>query len=191
MTTNNSSLLGLGDPSALLRVYMANQPNHHFINANPSSVEDLVPVEKNELYECGQACGNGWRKVFNVYAKLVFALSNEHFADFSHYTKWQEYRDDLLLKANSNTALIFTEPVLTSFDNKADSLHLVMGKAYAISLLENNLIGNPHDMIWLNNEFAMNTKRRVIICPYFDYRQLSNIKILYLIDLVHSHFFSK
>ena len=190
MATNKQSLIGLGDPSALLKVYMANRPNHPFINANAPAYKGIIPVEKNELYECGQACGNGWRKVFNVYAKLIFALSNEHFGNFIHYAKWQEYRDELLLKANSNAALLFSEPDLAPQDIKTDSLHLIMGKTYAMTLLNKNLLGNPHDITWLNSEFAINTKRRLIICPYFDYRQLSNIKILYLIGLVQSHFFS-
>jgi hypothetical protein len=190
VTANNRSLNGLGDPDALMKVYIANQPSYYFANTNPLATESIIPIEKNELYECGQACGNGWRKVFNVYAKFVFALSNNQFGVFTDYTKWQEYRDCLLLRKNSKTALLFAEPALTPLNTKSDAIHIVMGKAYAHTLLEKNLIGNPYDMIWLNTEFALNTKLRVIICPYFDYRQLSNLKILYLVELVQSHFYS-
>jgi hypothetical protein len=190
VTANNHSLFGLGDPNALMKVYIANQPSHYFVNTNPSASERIMPVEKNELYECGQACGNGWRKVFNVYAKFIFALSNNQFGVFADYSKWQEYRDSLLLRKHSKTALLFTEPALAPLNTKSDEVHIVMGKAYAHTLLEKNLIGEPNDMICLTSEFAINIKHRVIICPYFDYRQLSNLKILYLVELVQYHFFS-
>lgn len=191
VTAKNHSLYGLGDLDALMKVYIANQPSYCFANTNKLPSEAIIPIEKNELYECGQSCGNGWRKVFNVYAKFVFALSNNQFGVFTNHANWQEYRDSLLLRKHSKTALLFSEPTLTSLDSQSDAIHIVMGKAYAHTLLENNLLGNPSDMIWLNNEFAINTKHRVIICPYFDYRQLSNLKILFLVELVQTRFFSK
>ena len=37
-----------------------------------------------------------------------------------------------------------------------------------------------------NVKFAIDTKNRLIVCPYFDYRQLSNRKIARLADLLLS-----
>lgn len=165
---------------------MANQPHYNFINVDKAAFGGISCVEENEIYHCGQACGNGWRKVFNVYAKFVFALASRQLGDFSCYAKWQDYRDDLLLREHSKTALIFSQPVPFEEPSKTDALHIIMGKAYAQKLLSNNHLDDPDNMIWLNSEFAINTQHRIIICPYFDYRQLSNVKILYLVDLIQS-----
>jgi hypothetical protein len=38
----------------------------------------------------------------------------------------------------------------------------------------------------LDNDFAINRSLKIIVCPYFDYRQLSNIKIERLAELIVS-----
>jgi hypothetical protein len=35
-------------------------------------------------------------------------------------------------------------------------------------------------LTWLDNEFAYQRERNIVVCPYFDYRQLSNHKIIQL-----------
>jgi len=59
-----------------------------------------------------------------------------------------------------------------------------MGRTYAKSLVNSQLLTAP--LTWLDDEFAINKEARVIVCPYFDYRQLSNIKIVRLAQLMKS-----
>jgi hypothetical protein len=92
---------------------------------------------------------------------------------------WQCYRDFSLLHHSSNTSLVFSEPVLADVKTKNNNvIHIIMGKTYAKSL---NL---PESLKWLDNEFAIVDAHNLLVCPYFDYRQLSNIKIVRLVELV-------
>ncbi|MGJ8680829.1 DUF6942 family protein [Paraglaciecola sp.] len=171
---------GLGDPLAKFKVYIANQPNFK----SYSETRSVTPLSLGEIYAIGKSCGNGWRKVFNVYAKLVFAIANKQMVDTAKAKTWQEFRDKNLLQVGSNTALLFSSPLLTdSLDDPTSSsshIHIVMGKTYATSL---NLFKPANQ---LDNEFAIDRVNNVIVCPYFDYRQLSNIKIIRLVELIRS-----
>ncbi|MEP2651855.1 MAG: hypothetical protein ABJH06_07645 [Paraglaciecola sp.] len=158
---------GLGDINAHFKVYIANRPNF----ADFQTTQRVVPLGRGELEAIGKTCGNGWRKVFNVYAKVLFALNCEHLVSVHKATTWQEFRDKYLLQATSNTSLLFTPPELTNND-----IHIVMGKAYAKSL--------GLSLEWINDDFAISPKAKLIVCPYFDYRQLSNIKIVTLVELI-------
>ena len=168
-------MLGLGEPHAQIRVYIANRPTFNFALGQ----NNVIALQQGEIAAVGQACGNGWRKVFNVYAKLMFALSGElAIAMQPHeFVDWQAYRDQRLLQVNSNTALLFS-PYQTA-ELQSDVFHIVMGKAYANSL---NL---PASLQWLDKEFAIDLSHRLIVCPYFDYRQLSNAKIIRLVELIY------
>lgn len=161
---------GLGDAAARFRVYIQNWPDFPLTNA-PGG---LAAMNKGDIYAIGQACGNGWRKVFNVYAKLMYAWKGPY-GDAADYPNWQAYRDGSLLSASSDTALLFTPPDLAA----EDTFHVVMGRTYGKSL-------NLPALEWLNDAFAINREQRLIICPYFDYRQLSNIKIIFLTGLLRS-----
>lgn len=173
MNLESPQALALGDINAAFKVYMANKPDFDFHVSNSI----VHPLQKGDIYTCGQACGNGWRKVFNVYAKLVYAaaipvLKTQNFAC------WQDYRDGLLLQANSNTSLNFAPP---NFKASTTSIvHLIMGRTYAKTL------ECAPSLEWLDEEFAVNYVQRIIVCPYFDYRQLSNIKIVRLVGLINS-----
>jgi hypothetical protein len=139
----------------------------------------ISPLTMSEIYVINQACGNGWRKVFNVYAKLLYSLDKKTFqySDLAH--TWQKYRDNFLLQPNSQTALIFSPPKLSE---NTESLHIICGKTYAKHLLASGqLMAN---FIWLDEEFAIDKTQNLIVCPYFDYRQLSNIKIEKLASLL-------
>lgn len=173
---------GFGDPSAFFNIYIANSPNYTF--ASKTLDDDILTFEDNDIYDCGQACGNGWRKVFNVYAKLIFALSMPTITTTNRYQTWQHYRDKCLLQKSSNTALLLSPPLL---DNNT-SIHVIMGKHYASTLLDKGHLGNPDNIHWLTSEFAINTCQPIIICPYFDYRQLSNAKIIYLVALINDQY---
>ncbi|WP_133471739.1 DUF6942 family protein [Paraglaciecola marina] len=158
---------GLGDINTQFKVYIANRPNF----ADFQDTQKVTPLGGGELDAIGKTCGNGWRKVFNVYAKVLFALNCERLVSVHKAATWQEFRDKYLLQAASNTSLLFTPPELSN-----DDIHIVMGKTYAKSL--------GLSLEWINDDFAIAPKAKLIVCPYFDYRQLSNIKIVTLVELI-------
>ncbi len=146
---------------------MGNRPDYDL------GTSGVQPLQQGDITRIGQACGNGWRKVFNVYAKLLYSLPAEFgFRQNSH--SWQQYRDQYLLQKGSQTALMFSPTELS----QSHCLHLLMGRTFARSVL------CEEEVTWLNREFALDSRRCRIICPYFDYRQLSNQKILFLGDLI-------
>jgi hypothetical protein len=55
-----------------------------------------------------------------------------------------------------------------------------MGKSFSEGILEGTALE------WLDKDFAVNRAQNIIVCPYFDYRQLSNIKIQSLAELIIS-----
>ncbi len=168
-------MFGLGSHKFDIAVYIANTP------ATPEYQEltQVSALTSGEITAIGQACGNGWRKVFNVYAKLLHALPKEHFSYANLTSTWQQYRDKYLLQSNSRTALLFSPPCINS-ENK--SLHVICGRTYAKQLINNGDL--KAQLTWLDEEFAIDKKNRVIVCPYFDYRQLSNIKISRLVVML-------
>lgn len=189
MLNSSNKLIGIGDQQAHLRVYMQNKPEFIFANsASAINNNTIAPLKKEELHACGQACGNGWRKVFNLYAKLIYAMAKPELTmpliqqnasdKNSPSLCWQNYRDHYLLQANSNTALFFEQTAVVAHPNNHNCIHIIMGRTYARSL---NL---PFPLHWENKEFAVNTNENLIVSPYFDYRQLSNSKLLFLLDLV-------
>lgn len=161
-------LIGLGCANFNLAVYIANTP------AMPSyqHLDRITPLTHGEVYEIGQACGNGWRKVFNVYAKLLFALPQELFSYSSLSTDWQSYRDNYLLQVDSQVALLFSPPQI---EKSSDALHIICGRTYAKQLIHDGKLNVQ--LTWIDKEFAIDKANKVVVCPYFDYRQLSNIKI--------------
>ncbi len=168
--------IGLGCPNFTFAVYIANKPPMFEYN-ELNKVQPLIP---DEIQSIGQACGNGWRKVFNVYAKLLFALDNTYFPYSLQAQRWQEYRDHYLLQSKTNTALLFTAPHL---DANSNVIHIICGKSHAKYLLTTGALSAQ--LLWLDHDFAIDKVNNVIVCPYFDYRQLSNIKIERLAILIN------
>ena len=171
----SSQLIGLGDNSFRVGVYVAKAPPMPYFEA----LAQLEPVASGQINSINQHCGNGWRKVFNVYAKVLFALPSEHYSFAKQAVSWQAYRDELLLQQHSGTALLFSTPVLTESKNQ---LHIIAGRTHAKSLIQQGKLNAQFD--WLDDEFAIDKSQNIIVCPYFDYRQLSNIKIARLSELV-------
>lgn len=168
---------GFGCPQYQLAVYIGNQPNM-------IEYQNLVKIQSlttGEITAIGQACGNGWRKVFNVYAKLIFALNPNTIDLKGRSSNWQQYRDAQLLQKNSFTALLFSAPELSS---AKQTIHIICGKTHANYLIESQQLAAG--LNWLDHEFAIDKLNRLIVCPYFDYRQLSNIKIERLSKLIDS-----
>ena len=169
--------IGFGDNVFNFAVYIANRPNM----LEYQSLTVVTSLVAGEISAINQSCGNGWRKVFNVYAKLLYALDKEYF-DFSKQAlTWQDYRDKYLLQAQSKTALLFSAP---QFEPSKDIVHIICGKGHAKALISNGKLNA--NLVWLDDEFAIDSQNKLIVCPYFDYRQLSNIKIKRLADLLRS-----
>ena len=167
--------IGFGDSNFNFAVYIANKPNM----LEYQSLCEVMSLVEGEINVINQACGNGWRKVFNVYAKLLYALDKKYFDYSDKAATWQGYRDKFLLQTQSKTALLFSAPQLIS--NKV-VVHIICGKGHAKALISSGkLVAN---LIWLDDEFAIDRDNKLIVCPYFDYRQLSNIKIEHLAGLL-------
>jgi len=176
----NDQYIGFGSDDYQIAVYIANRPPIY----EYQQLEQLTALTTGEITYIGQHCGNGWRKVFNVYAKLLYALDKEQFNFATFASTWQQYRDDFLLQTHSKTSLLFSAPQLKPIKHNANqkAVHIIMGKTHAKSLLSTGEL--DVELIWLDNEFAINRSQRVIVCPYFDYRQLSNVKIDRLAELI-------
>jgi hypothetical protein len=128
----------------------------------------LSPGEIDQIY---QHCGNGWRKIFNVYAKLLCSLPTGLLSTPYPGHSWQQYRDQQLLQAGSGTALCFSAPELPA---PVGCFQLIAGRTHARQLLA---AGMAAELAWLNTEFAVDPKQRLLVTPFFDYRQLNNAKI--------------
>lgn len=179
--TKNISPVGFGNQGFDVAIYIANRPP---IDDYPKLMK-LRPMAKGEVgYICART-SNHWRKVFNVYAKFIFELRGSA----SQYASWQEYRDGALLQAHCREALLFSAPKLHK--NMGDlrlpanqssklipTVHIIAGKTYAQAL---NLGFALH---WQDKYFAVNETHRVIVSPYLDYRQLSNVRITQLVAYV-------
>jgi hypothetical protein len=182
-------------PSHRILVYIANKPNMpEYRHCN--SVQAMT---SGGITAIGLACGNGWRKVFNVYSKLLYALDANDFSFKTLAPTWQAYREDFLLQQGSATALLFSAPLLSKElskelpkelskespkESQADShcIHIISGKTYAKTLIDSALL--DVSLIWIDEYFAIDVQKRLIVCPYFDYRQLSNQKIEQLAKLM-------
>jgi len=179
--------VGLGSVSALLNVYIANRPPLE----RYEKLENFTALGPGEIANIAKETGNHWRKIFNVYAKLIYGLDNEIQSDSCpkrtpanfdfgahRYESWQSYRDAALLQLGSDTALWFSRGLdvdQSSVNEK--KVHIVMGRQYAAGL-------NLPTMVPLDTDFSVNKEQRVIVTPYFDYRQLSNKKLEFLVGVL-------
>ena len=180
MNTRETTVdIGLGCQYFTIAVYIANKPNM----VEYQHLTNISALSTGEIKAINTACGNGWRKVFNVYAKLLYALDKQLFNYSTLENTWQQYRDNHLLQQHSKTALLFSPPQLTG-NRKNKVLHIICGKTYAKHLLASNQLNS--NFVWLDDEFAIDKTHNLIVCPYFDYRQLSNIKIEKLAGLLKS-----
>lgn len=175
---------GLGCDGASLRIYVATPPPM----AEYRALQQVEPLLSGQIQQIGSHCGNGWRKVFNVYAKLVFALPAPWQPSLQGCTTWQAWRDHCLLQAGSHTSLLFSAPQLVSHSaddkpvSQPQTLHLIAGRQHARTLVATGELSAA--LTWLDDEFAINTEHALLVCPYLDYRQLSDAKINRVAQLV-------
>jgi len=168
------STQGFGAGQGLIAIYVENPPSM----SEYRNIQSVQELSAGEIDVINQACGNGWRKVFNVYAKILaeWQHPDHHFTNFK---RWQDYRDKVLLQGHSQEALLFSPPNLSEKNYK---FHVIAGRTYAKKLLRDHIFTNS--LLWLDEEFAIDKVSNLVICPYLDYRQLSNIKITRLIGLL-------
>lgn len=156
--------IGFGGGDASIKVFIAHRPPlDEYL-----SLASLNALSEGEISDIGRRCGNHWRKIFNCYAKLIFAINTYGCA------RWQDYRDTRLLQCGSDQQLRFDG------DLSGGGVSVICGKTYAQTL------ALPGDLLWLDGDFAISRARRLIVCPYFDYRQLSNVKIQRLSEMVQA-----
>lgn len=173
--------VGLGISQAPIAVYIANRP----VNDHYPTLNTLQPLAAGELNHIVANNTNHWRKVFNVYAKLIWQLGlpfNEPQAGQHLASSWQQYRDLHLLQAHSREALLFSKPQFytsTCEHKNTAQISIIAGKTYATTL-------NLPPLTWLDAHFAINAQTKVVVCPYLDYRQLSNARIEKLADIIHA-----
>lgn len=163
-----TSTIGLGANKASLHVYIENIPpleQYQMLN-------NITAMERGEIAQIATLTGNHWRKIFNVFAKLCFELKP------LEYPTWQQYRDNELLQQHSEQCLYFSPFHMDNNLAEGKAVHIIMGRTYAKKQ------GLSEQCHWINEDFAVNKSQGLIICPYFDYRQLSNIKISQLVKLI-------
>jgi hypothetical protein len=161
----------------MIKVYMANRPPLE----EYANIEVIDNLPQGEIKRIATETGNHWRKIFNVFAKLVYCLAEKKKEGLlQKYSSWQNYRDQALLQQGSHTQLYLgcSAEVLSAVKEGDSDICLVMGKAYAESVLVSD------HLIWLDKDFAVNRQQGLIVCPYFDYRQLSNLKIECLVEII-------
>ncbi|MBC3764274.1 DUF6942 family protein [Neptunicella marina] len=159
----NKIYRGLGDSDFNIGVFIQNEPD----SAEFSSLTSIQALQSGDITRISSAFGNGWRKVFNVYAKLLFALDSQLFPYQSLASSWQQYRDQYLLQQGSKTALIFGSP----HQIQTNAINIITGRHFGAKS------ESEFEFVWVDHHFALCPPHRVIICPYFDYRQLTNARI--------------
>ncbi|MBD1581949.1 DUF6942 family protein [Pseudoalteromonas sp. S16_S37] len=167
---------GFGQVSGLIAIYIEHAPPMQ----EYKELESVQALRLGEIEMITSASGNGWRKIFNVYAKILGQLGHtDH--NFTNYKSWQDYRQQCLLQSHSQEALLFSVPNLHDSQYR---YHVIAGRTYAKKLFRDHIFTNS--LIWLDDEFAVDKTHNLVVCPFLDYRQLSNIKINKLCDILHS-----
>lgn len=163
VSTEMRQPLYFGHPKPSLTVLIDKTPS---LPSTPCPVKppNLAP---GELAEIVAVNSNHWRKVFNVYAKLLFALHPDSGRD------WQSVRDQKLFQKHQPHALKMAGSALPG-----PGVTLITGKAYAESLLEHWPQDSGIDGVWID----VNEQR--LVCPYFDYRAFPNKRIEQVAELM-------
>ncbi len=161
--------IGLGDSDYRIAVCIGNRP----MLPEYQTLGQLMPLVPGEVGNIVERTGNHWRKIMNIYAKLMFQL------DGGGEPSWQHYRDNRLLQQGCGHALLFSSPQPQLNSN---AIVIVTGKAYAQSL------GLLDSATAVDDGFYIASSHNLIVTPYFDYRQLSNRKLDMLTSLITTHF---
>ncbi|UZE95997.1 DUF6942 family protein [Alkalimarinus alittae] len=164
----DNHIVGLGDRHYRLAVCIGNRPPM----PEYQGLHTLKPLQSGDITHIVESTGNHWRKIFNIYAKLMFLIAQRG------QPTWQAYRDHVLLQQGCGHTLIFSP--LNTLPAASDTILIVSGKSYAQTL------GVLDTSVDVGDGFYLNTAKKIIIAPYFDYRQLSNRKLDMLISIINS-----
>jgi hypothetical protein len=84
-----------------ITLYIPNRPNlEQYIKKR-----GLKNLKMNEISFIISECGNHWRKIFSIYAKICF-----HFNPVTD--SWQDYRDTILLTKKCIASISFSKKVI-------------------------------------------------------------------------------
>lgn len=159
-------MIGFGSKNFSIAIHIANRPELDEYR-NLKVLKALTPHEIDQIV---LKTGNHWRKIFNVSAKFIFQIHAQG------QDSWQAYRDQILFQEKSPIALLFSAPPPAE-TQAPDVIHIVAGRTYAKEL-------GLEGLLWLDDQFAISETQSLIVCPYLDYRQLSNARIETLVSLV-------
>ena len=111
-------LIGLGNANATLSVYIENTPPIE----QYQTLSICRPMQSNEIASIARETGNHWRKIFNVYAKIIFELTSTKYKD------WQTFREEELLQIHSQQNSSLYQPqsqwsAIGKFQQSPISLH--------------------------------------------------------------------
>jgi len=149
---------GFGASQTNFIVYCANTPQTTLLAPNT-----ITPICYEDIEKINAENGNGWRKIFNVYAKLLFEINPLEFKS------WQALRNNYLLQSHCNHQLILNPTDISANDD--DTIQILMGKTFALTHFKEN------DIQWIDSSMGKVHNTNIFITPYFDYRQFSNAKI--------------
>lgn len=170
--------IGLGPEQFNVAIYLPHTPPSHFTQ----SLMTLRPLAEGELTTLITDGGNHWRKIINLAAKLGAALQPEW------SLPWQDYRDQQLCRSTSDIALLFSAPPRIALDQAPRSSAPYGTRAVSI-VCGHGYCGRCYDGVEfqaINEDFSVNRAYKLIDSPYFDYRQLSNVKLDCLAALTQS-----
>ena len=150
---------GIGSTKPQLVLYIDKRPSV----ASVLQLEKLRPAFTGEVPALIEKCGNHWRKIFSILAKLSFGL------DTRGCCSWQHYRDEVLLTEQGAEALLFCNE-LKEFSSQP--FHLIGGERF---FKEFDFAGE--DFCELDAAGKVRFSGRVFQTPYFDCRQFPNALI--------------
>ncbi|NRB39175.1 MAG: hypothetical protein HRU20_12015 [Pseudomonadales bacterium] len=174
--TKNKTLSGMGNisPAAniTLRLYLPHRPPMQEFE----SLNGIKLLQHGDINTIIAATGNHWRKIFVIFSKIAAALD-------SRQLDWKTYQQNHLLQGSGSELLVFCDDqgeLASQLINEVNTqtIHLFSGKACA------EAAGCMPYCEALESGFYRSHQGNVFITPYFDYRQLSNVKIDYLLSLL-------
>lgn len=131
---------------------------------------ESLSLASGEVCEIIAECGNHWRKIFSIFAKLSFAL-------VEHDCKtWQEYRDLVLLTEQGSELIVFEHHLVEA---PADAIHFISGQKHFAEF-------DLNDFSPLDDDAKVLENGQILQTPYFDYRQLNNALIEQLVAYCQS-----
>ena len=156
---------GLGCEQPRWVLYIANRPE---LDEYQDELYRILAL--GEAAEIIRQTSNHWRKVFSIMAKISFALYETQCAT------WQEYRDTKLLTEHGFEAISF-EPFQQLSDNH---LSLICGFTYAETQIDLTQLISHHKF----EKLKVSEIGKLIVTPYFDWRQLNNEMLTSLISIM-------